>query len=198
MALSVVLLDANVLIPLDPRDTILRAAQSGLCQVHWTEQILAETERNLPKLLKDEDEAERRVKAVRLITALRTAFPGAPITGYESAISRMTNDPSDRHVVAAAAFARVDAIVTFNIKHFPPAALAPFHLRAVEPDDFLVELFASAPDTFAAILRKQEVVRIRPKRTATEILAGMETRMPRFVGAMRQRLAEESPGSLMS
>lgn len=198
MAIPIVLLDANVLIPLDPRDTILRAAQSGLCQVRWTEQILAETERNLPKLLKDEDEAERRVKAARLITALRTAFPGAPIVRYESEISRMTNDPSDRHVTAAALSARVDAIITFNIKHFPPTALAPFHLRAVEPDDFLVELFAFAPNTFAAILRKQEAVRIRPKRTAAEILAGMEAQVPHFVGAMRHWLAEENPEPLMS
>jgi len=196
--MPVVLLDANVLIPLDPRDTILRAAQSGLCQVHWTEQILVETERNLPKLLKDADEADRRAKATRLVAALRTAFPGAPITGYESEISRMTNDPSDRHVAAAALFAHVDAILTFNIKHFPPAALAPFHLRAIEPDDFLVALFASAPDRFAAILRKQEAIRVRPKRTAAEILAGMETQVPRFVGAMRQWVAEESPGSLIS
>lgn len=94
-----------------------RAAQSGLCQAHWTEQILqilAETERNLPKLLKDANKAERRLKAARLVAALRTAFPGAPITGYESEISRMTNDPSDRHVAAAALFAHVDAIITLR------------------------------------------------------------------------------------
>lgn len=189
MAIPIVLLDANVL---DPRDTILRAARSDLCRVRWTEQILAETERNLPKLLKDEDGMERRAKAARLVAALRIAFPGAPITGYESEISRMTNDPSDRHVAAAAVSAHVDAIITFNIKHFAPAALVPFGLRAIEPDDFLMELFASAPDVFVAILRTQEAVRVRPRHTAAEILFGMEAQAPRFVAAMRQLLTRMS------
>lgn len=110
----------------------------------------------------------------------------------------MTNDPGDRHVAAAAAFARVDAIVTFNGKHFPPAALTPFHLRAIEPDDFLMQLFLSAPDVFTAILRKQEAVRVRPKRTAAEILTGMEAQVPRFVGAMRHSLAAANDEPLTS
>lgn len=193
MAIPVVLIDANVLIPLDPRDTVLRAAQAGLCQVRWTEEILAETERNLPKVLKDADAAERRAKAARLVAALRVAFPGALVMGYEAEIARMTNDRGDRHVAAAAAFARVDAIITFNLRHFPPAALAPVRLRALEPDDFLMELFPSAPEIFATILRRQEEIRIRPKRAAAEILAGMEAQTPRFVAAMRQWLAEPHP-----
>ncbi|MFY0580952.1 hypothetical protein ACN28S_47925 [Cystobacter fuscus] len=35
-----VVLDANVLIPFSVRDTLLRAANEGLIQIYWSEEIL--------------------------------------------------------------------------------------------------------------------------------------------------------------
>ena len=42
-----VVLDANVLYPFTLRDTLLRSAEAGLCQVYWSAQILDEATRNL-------------------------------------------------------------------------------------------------------------------------------------------------------
>lgn len=42
MPIPTILPDANVLVPLSVRDTILRAAEAGLCQVRWTDTILAD------------------------------------------------------------------------------------------------------------------------------------------------------------
>ncbi|MDQ2785038.1 MAG: hypothetical protein M3Y58_08555 [Chloroflexota bacterium] len=47
MPIPTILPDANVLVPLSVRDTILRAAEAGLCQVRWTDAILIEVERTL-------------------------------------------------------------------------------------------------------------------------------------------------------
>ena len=38
----------------------------------------------------------------------------------------------DRHLLAAAICGHADAIVTFNLSDFPPAALAPFGIEALE------------------------------------------------------------------
>jgi hypothetical protein len=40
-------LDACVLYPIGPRDTLLNMAEAGLFRVLWTEEILTETARNI-------------------------------------------------------------------------------------------------------------------------------------------------------
>jgi len=57
----------------------------------------------------------------------------------------MTNDPKDRHVLAAAVRGNADAMVTANLKDFPPTALAPYELEALHPDEFLLDQLALDP-----------------------------------------------------
>lgn len=184
MPLLTILPDANVLVPLSVRDTILRAAESGLCQVRWTDAILAEVERTLVR-----QRLTTAAQAARLLEVMRTAFPDAPITGYEPAIERMTNDPKDRHVTAAAWRAQVDVIVTSNLRDFRERELAPFNLRAIHPDDLLLRLFRTDPDMMLGILRQQEHDRRKPPQTLGEILDGLAVNVPRFVATIRERLA---------
>lgn len=58
----------------------------------------------------------------------------------------MTNDPGDRHVIAAAVKCGAEAIVTFNLRHFPDAALDTWNIEAQHPDEFLVHLDHLNPD----------------------------------------------------
>jgi hypothetical protein len=62
----------------------------------------------------------------------------------------MTNDPGDRHVLAAAVFAGASLIVTFNLKDFSEKALAPWQIEAQHPDTFLCTLYAFLPEAVKA------------------------------------------------
>jgi hypothetical protein len=72
---------------------------------------------------------------------METAFEEAKVDGYERLIASMTNDPKDRHVLAAAVHAGAHSIVTDNVRHFSPASTTPYHINAITPDDFLVQQF---------------------------------------------------------
>ena len=62
-------------------------------------------------------------------------------------------DPNDRHVVAAALEARASVIVTWNVRHFPVAALRKLGLRRQTPDEFLSALYEAVPALVVASLR---------------------------------------------
>lgn len=165
------------------RDIILAAAEDKICTIRWTEQILAEMRRTLVTKGFTTDE-----QVAWLIERMHVAFSDVLITGYESEIARMTNDLDDRHIVAAAWHARVDSIVTFNLRHFPHASLAPFGLRALHPDAFLLECFAVSPDAMVEIIRRQAHERTRPVQTAVQILDRLAKLTPRFAAAVRVSL----------
>lgn len=69
-----VLLDANVLVDAQLRDLLLRAAEGGLVDVRWSDQILGETRRALTNQLGLPVE-----NVARLLDALDRAFPDARI-----------------------------------------------------------------------------------------------------------------------
>lgn len=60
------------------RDTILRAAAAGLCQLHWSHEILDELTRNLVAHNRVSKEGSQLLRE-----GMAKAFPEACITGYE-------------------------------------------------------------------------------------------------------------------
>ncbi|MBZ5606450.1 MAG: hypothetical protein LAO79_29520 [Acidobacteriia bacterium] len=76
-----------------------------------------------------------------LVGELRAAFPEAWVNGCKDLEAVLTNDRKDRHVLAAAIRAPAQAIVTFNVRHFPEAALKPYDVETIHPDEFLVNQF---------------------------------------------------------
>src|SRR5579885_2357699 len=61
------------------------------------------------------------------------------VTGHQALIDGLIlPDANDRHVLAAAIQGNADVIVTFNLRHFPEEALAPYQIEAIHPDDFLL------------------------------------------------------------
>lgn len=105
-------LDACVLLPISLTDTLLRLAQANTYRPLWSDQVLDEVERNLPKV----SDAVTPQKARKRIDAMRGAFPDAMVTGYEALISAMTNDEKDRHVLAAAVKGGAEVVVTANLE----------------------------------------------------------------------------------
>jgi len=109
-----VVLDACVLIPMPLADTLLRMAEAPrLYLPRWSQRIMDEVTRSL---IAKWDMAPE--KARQREEELRRHFPEAWVGGYEPLIEAMTNDPGDRHVLAAAVRSHSDLIVTYNRRHF--------------------------------------------------------------------------------
>ena len=129
-------LDACVLIPMPLADTLLRlAAGPRLYLPKWTDEIMAEVSRNLIEKFDVPEE-----KAAYRESEIRKHFPEAWVDGYGDLIPAMTNQPKDRHVLAAAVRAQAEIIVTYNRKDFPAGALAPYSISAQGPSTFLKNL----------------------------------------------------------
>ncbi len=130
----VVLFDACVLYPAPMRDFLLNLALTDLFAARWTDRIHQEWIDNLlehrPELSCDKLERTRDL--------MNLAVPDSLILGYEPLIEGLDlPDANDRHVLAAAIRAGAQAIVTFNLKDFPPEKLEPFGIEALHPDEFV-------------------------------------------------------------
>ena len=82
-----------------------------------------------------------RVQLERARDLMNVAVPDGLVEGYHSLIAGLTlPDPRDRHVLAAAIRAGAGAIVTFNLKDFPPEMLQSYGIEAQHPDAFVLDL----------------------------------------------------------
>jgi predicted nucleic acid-binding protein len=146
MTAAVALLDANVLYPAPLRDLLLQLAFAGLFQARWSADIDGEWTRNL---LAARPELASQIALTR--ATMHRALPDALVTGYRSRITALSlPDPDDRHVLAAAITAAADAIVTYNLRDFPAAALAPYGIEAQHPDAFLQSFIIAMPSQVLA------------------------------------------------
>lgn len=172
-----VVLDACVLFPMYLRDTLLSTADEDLYLPYWSQKILDEVIGNLVKggTLSQE-------KAKNLERTIKIAFPEAMVevpVGLEEA---MTNDPKDRHVLAAAVTAGADIIVTNNLKDFRENDLAPWNIIAQSPDEFLSDLLDEYPDSIVDLLQQQSQKYKNPPKTFTELInfLGEKAGTPKF------------------
>ena len=176
------ILDASVLYPLPLRDTLLRVAEIELYDPYWSERILAEVTRNL--IL---DRRATEEQASNLTNAMRSAFDSATVP--EDAIaqleSAMANDPKDRHVLAAAVAGDAQAVVTFNLKHFPNAACEPLAIEPLHSDNFLLDLYSLDSDGVLAVLERQAAALTRPPMAINDLLHRLAVTVPSFAQALR-------------
>ena len=176
-------LDANVIWSAPLRDTLLWAASHNLFRPVWSEAILAEMSRTLKARRSHLDPAA----IDRTVAQMRRAFPGALIGGYEHRIPHLTNDPGDRHVLAAAVEAGASIIVTWNTADFPASACDPYAITVQTPDDLLCSLWQSDALGMVTAIAMQAANLRRPARTPREVLEKLADTVPNFA-----RLALES------
>lgn len=155
-----ILLDACVLYPTVLREILIAAAARGLFTPLWSARLLEEWARAAARH-SPADAAIARGE----IAVLRAAFPKAEIAPHAGLEARLhLPDPHDIHVLATAIAGSAEAIVTFNARDFPRAALAAEGLRRDDPDAFLMALWLARPDPLEAAV---EEVRAR-----TEAISG--------------------------
>jgi hypothetical protein len=180
MAVFAVILDSCVLYPMYLRDTLLRAAEAGLYQLHWSQEILDGVFRNLIEKQQITDS-----QATRLEQAMKSAFPDAMVEVPQRLLPCMDNHPGDHHVLAAALIAKTQVIVTHNLKHFLPSSLDQFRVEAQSADQFLTALYDLFPESLHNVLQTQVGGLRNPPMSVPELLTLLEKSVPTFVSRCR-------------
>ncbi|TDB73058.1 PIN domain-containing protein [Micromonospora sp. KC721] len=176
-------LDTCVLYPAHLCDTLLRLAEVAAYRPLWSEDVLIELRRNLLERGIVEERVDRR------ISHMRAAFPDAMVTGYESLVDGMTNDPKDRHVLAAAVRANAEVLVTFNVGDFPEVSVKPYDVLTIHPDDFLLDQLDLYPGVTLDVLHRQAAAYRREPTTVPALLALLSrTGVPQFAAEVRRHL----------
>lgn len=165
-------LDSCVLYPPGLRNLFMWLAVAKAFAPKWTDQIHEEWIENAI-----EEDARRhdppqlsREKLKRTRNLMEQHAAESNVTGYESRIpSLMLPDPDDRHVLAAAIESETGVIVTFNLRDFPEAALAPHGIVAVAPDDFLCELLEEKPELFWQAIESLRASLKKPPMSVEEL-----------------------------
>jgi len=154
-----VLYDACVLYPAPLRDLLVWLGLSGRFRARWSRAIHEEWKRNL---LRNRPDLSRS-QLDRTSDLMDKAIPDCLVEGYEDLMADLSlPDPDDRHVLAAAIHGDARVLVTFNLRDFPHAALAPFGIEALHPDDFILQLFARDATAVISAARHQRAQLVRP------------------------------------
>ncbi|WP_019201357.1 putative toxin-antitoxin system toxin component, PIN family [Tsukamurella sp. 1534] len=170
-----VVLDTCVLFPQNLTNVLLSIADAGLFSPVWSADILTELQRNLV-----EKAGLTEVAARHRLDQMQRAFPHASATGYEHFLSALTNDPKDRHVLAAAVRTGAAQIVTANLNDFPPTALSGYDIEAIHPDEFLLNQLDLDEERTLAAVDAMLARNLRPPTDRHDLSLTLRTQAPRF------------------
>jgi hypothetical protein len=175
-----IFLDACVLANFGVCDLLLRLSERPrLIVPHWSAEVMAEVRRTQLEALRWPPDLVDSFQV-----KIREAFPNGEVSGYESLLPALTNHEKDRHVLAAAIRGNCPLILTFNLKHFPPASLQPWGISASHPQDYLITLYEMEPVQVMACLGE---IAGRRKLELEDILIRLGKVLPIFA----QRLLDD-------
>jgi len=170
---SRVVLDANVLAYLALANLLLDLARyERLFLPCWSQQVLEEVWRTYAVKF-----GHGAQYAYAKLAEIVVGFPSATQPDLEPIIAQCSNDVKDRHVLAAAIKAEARAIVTFNEKHFGPEHLEKLGIVAMNPNDFLLELYAQNP---ASMWRQLALAAQKKHMELDELVNGYSVQLARF------------------
>ncbi|MGO9964378.1 MAG: PIN domain-containing protein [Acidimicrobiales bacterium] len=170
-----VIYDACVLHDPALRDLLIRLATKRQLNLRaqWSEEILDEMVRSILERRPDLDP----VLLARTKELMIESVPDCLVTGYEPLVgSLVLPAPKDRHILAAAIKAQAQTIVTSNLKDFPAEALAPHHIEALHPDEFVIGLIDLNEAVVVATFSELVADLKKPPSTVAEALDGFRRR----------------------
>ena len=169
--IPVALLDANVLYSAPLRDALMYLAVTVPVPVRWSHQIQTEWTRHLLEARPELDPS----RLERTVQHMDRAVPKALVTGFEPLISELNlPDENDRHVLAAAIHGGASVIVTANLKDFPRIRLQKYGIKALKPDNFIMDLIEVAPQAVLETIRIQRANLKNPPAKVPEFLSTLE------------------------
>ena len=182
--------DANVLYPSGLRNFLMHLALTGIFRAHWSADVHNEWMRNLLKNRPD----LTRAQLERTRQLMDKALPDALVTGYEDMIDSIElPDRDDRHVLAAAIRCGASVIVTLNLGDFPSQVLGKFSIEAQHPDDFILALLETFPDSVMGAARNHRTSLRNPQKMPDEYLADLDAQgLAKGVIALRDLFAAQS------
>lgn len=178
-----VLLDANLLYPFHLRNLLVQLGADRLIRPRWTKRIHDEWIDNLAATGK-----VTRERLLRTRDIMERVLPDADVPGWERSLQYVPDlpDPDDRHVLAAALEAPAPTILTFNLRDFPTATLAPLGILAEHPDAFLERLRGTDPEAVRASAEEAHANLSRSAPTMEAFLDVLERQgLSAFVAALR-------------
>jgi predicted nucleic acid-binding protein len=180
----IVLYDANVLYSASLRDFLVELALTSVLEARWTEEIHSEWMRNVLQNRPDLT-LEQVTRTKNLMNA---HVKNCLVTDYEELIPQLQlPDPGDCHVFAAAIRCQAGFIVTFNLSDFPNEILAPYNIRAIHPDRFILRLLDLNSDAVCQAAQKQRLRLRNPPKTPDEYLETLINQgLPQSASRLRQ------------
>jgi predicted nucleic acid-binding protein len=165
-----VVLDACVLYRAQLRNCLLSLAAADLFQPKWSAAIHEEWITNLLS-----NRGDLRRKDLEMTREAMNKFIDSEVHGSDYLIPTLSlPDPDDRHILAVAIHSHANAIVTFNLKHFPAAELDPHGIVAAEPDEFAKYLLDIDEDAALEALAKMRRRLTNPSMTAAGFVDSIE------------------------
>lgn len=173
-----VFIDACVLFPPLVRSLTLSLASAGFFTPLWSQRVLDEW--RIAAARKQGSTAVAHVEEAQ--ARLRSFFPDACVETCGVDADFSLPDTNDEHVLAAAIAGNADALLTFNLRDFPPRTMARFGIVARHPDGFLWEIWCEGSSkvraTVEGVLDEFGVSRDRPRA------ALKRAKLPRFGKAL--------------
>jgi hypothetical protein len=162
----------------------METASMGLFRAKWTDKIHDEWIGNL--LANRHDLTPEKLARTRKL--MNEAVPDSLVTGYEALTTGLNlPDEDDRHILAAAIHCSADAIITFNLKDFPPASLVKYNIEPQHPDEFLFHQFGlNEASVLNAARRCRERLKNPPLSIDEYLLALERCELPQSVDHLRE------------
>ncbi len=175
-----VVLDADVLVPILSCDLLLCAFDHDLYQPVVTPTILAEVERTLHEDFAhlNPEALARRAAQVAQALALHT-HADAPVTEAVAGVN-----PKDRHVAAVALATKADFVASNDRRLRRQINQLGLRTRAVTGDELMVGLHTSQPDTLRPLIDAMVAKRVLRPVSRAELLGQLAGLFPAFVAAV--------------